>query len=235
VRRLPAARVEFAVRDTGQGISQADLAHVFEAFYQGGAARRRSGGAGLGLSIALEMARAMGGSIRCDSELGRGSLFVLDLPLPEVEPHPNTLPRESAWMLGDLGAQSRRVLLAEDNEVNALVVEAMLDRIGCKVIKVDNGDDAVRLGAATDRDIDLVLMDCQMPVLDGYAAAAEIRASEGSGPPIWIIAMTAHAMGGDREKCLAAGMDDYLAKPVVKQALREALQRFEQHAAASPS
>jgi signal transduction histidine kinase/CheY-like chemotaxis protein len=233
VRRLPAARVEFAVRDTGQGISQADLAHVFEAFYQGGAARRRSGGAGLGLSIALEMARAMGGSIRCDSELGRGSLFVLDLPLPEVEPHPNTLPRESAWMLGDLGAQSRRVLLAEDNEVNALVVEAMLDRIGCKVIKVDNGDDAVRLGAATDRDIDLVLMDCQMPVIDGLEATRRIRERERKLglAPLPVIALTANTSMDDRDACRRAGMDHFLGKPFTERELLSTVAACLQHGA----
>jgi len=222
VERVPGSDVvEFAVRDTGHGIGPADLARVFEAFYQAGSRRRRSGGAGLGLSIAREMARAMGGTIRCESELGRGSLFVLGLPLAPVEPHPNAPPRESAWLLGDVATESRRVLLAEDNEVNALVVEAMLERIGCDVTTVDNGDDAVRLGSAVDRDIDLVLMDCQMPVVDGLEATRRIRERERrlGLTPVPVVALTANTSMDDREACRRAGMDHFLGKPFTEREL----------------
>ena len=234
VERAQDDMIEFAVQDTGQGIAPEDLSRVFEAFYQG-AGKQRAAGAGLGLSIALEMARAMGGSISCDSAVGRGSLFMLALPLPEVQPHQHSLPRESAWMLGDLSVKPRRVLLAEDNEVNALVVEAMLDHIGCKVAKVDNGDDAVRLGAAPDRDVDLVLMDCQMPVVDGLEATRRIRDRERRVglQPIPVVALTANTSLDDRDACRAAGMDHFLGKPFTERELLAAVAACLQQAAAN--
>jgi signal transduction histidine kinase len=236
VERADGDTIEFAVQDTGQGIAPEDVSRVFEAFYQG-AGRQRAAGAGLGLSIALEMARAMGGSISCDSAVGRGSMFMLALPLPEVQPHQHSLPRESAWMLGDLSVKPRRVLLAEDNEVNALVVEAMLDHIGCKVAKVDNGDDAVRLGAAPDRDVDLVLMDCQMPVVDGLEATRRIRDRERrlGLRPIPVVALTANTSLDDRDACRAAGMDHFLGKPFTERELLAAVAACLQSAANGPA
>jgi signal transduction histidine kinase/CheY-like chemotaxis protein len=237
VQRLEGHLFEFSVRDTGHGIDPAELPRVFEAFYQAGARRRRAGGAGLGLSIAREMAHAMGGSIRAESEVGRGSLFVLTLPLRPVEPHPNATPRESAWMLGDVATESRRVLLAEDNEVNALVVEAMLERIGCQVTTVDNGDDAVRLGSAVDRDIDVVLMDCQMPVVDGLEATRRIRERERRFglAPVPVIALTANTTMDDREACRRAGMDQFLGKPFTERELLSAVAACLRHGATGAS
>lgn len=225
VRRLPSGPVQFVVEDSGPGIATEELGRVFEAFYQAAAGRNRAAGAGLGLSISLEMARAMGGTITCDSELGRGSVFVLELPLPVCAERPAAGARESAWMLGDLGDAPRRVLLAEDNEVNAMVVEAMLARIGCSVTKVDNGDDAVRLGAAADRDIDIVLMDCQMPVVDGLEATRRIRAREAKLglAPVPVVALTANTAIEDREACRRAGMDHFLGKPFTERELLAAM------------
>jgi CheY-like chemotaxis protein len=152
-------------------------------------------------------------------------VFVLELPLPAAVGRPQPGVRESAWMLGDLADAPRRVLLAEDNEVNAMVVEAMLARIGCTVTKVDNGDDAVRLGAAADRDIDIVLMDCQMPVVDGLEATRRIRANERrlGLAPIPVVALTANTALEDREACRRAGMDRFLGKPFTERELLAAM------------
>jgi signal transduction histidine kinase len=225
VRRTEAGALEFVVTDTGQGIAPADLPHIFEAFYQTGTHRKRAGGTGLGLAIASDMARAMGGSIRCQSELERGSVFRLTLPLPEVAPPAGAARNDSGWMVGDLGEAPKRVLLAEDNEVNAIVVEAMLAKIGCEVTKVDNGDDAVRLGGAANRRVDLVLMDCQMPVIDGLEATRRIRTREArlGLPRVPVIAVTANTSMDDREACRDAGMDHFLCKPFSERELVSAV------------
>jgi signal transduction histidine kinase len=224
VRRASAAAVEFEVRDTGPGIAAEDLPLVFDAFWQAGSSSSRSAGSGLGLNIALEMSRAMGGGIRCESQLGQGSIFVLRLPLPEAQPR-GIAAEESAWIAGDFGESPKRVLLAEDNEVNALVVQAMLDRDGCEVIRVDNGDDAVLLATQVERRPDVVLMDCQMPVVDGLEATRRIRAREAALglPPVPVIALTANTAMADRAECRRAGMDHFLGKPFTERELRAVL------------
>jgi two-component system, sensor histidine kinase len=220
VRRSSGGAVEFEVRDTGPGIAAQDLPRVFDAFWQAGSSSNRSAGTGLGLNIALEMARAMGGAIRCDSQLGLGSRFVLELPLPEVAPR-TVAANESGWIAGDPTESPKRVLLAEDNEVNALVVQAMLDRNGCEVIRVDNGDDAVQLATQVERRPDVVLMDCQMPVVDGLEATRRIRAREATLglPPVPVVALTANTAMADRAECRRAGMDQFLGKPFTEREL----------------
>ena len=235
------ALIRFTVRDSGIGVPPEVQPRLFQPFMQAdGTTTRKYGGSGLGLAISKQLAEVMGGQMGMDSEPGKGSSFWFTVRFEKsvataqpvaMTALPPAAPPKPAVV--SASRRIRRVLVAEDNPVNQRVARYQLHQLGLTVDVVGDGRKAVE--ALQNKRYDLVLMDCQMPVLDGYAAAAEIRASEGSGPPIWIIAMTAHAMGGDREKCLAAGMDDYLAKPVVKQALREALQRFEQHAAAAPS
>jgi signal transduction histidine kinase/ActR/RegA family two-component response regulator len=224
VRRTPDGDVEFEVRDTGPGIAAENLPHVFDAFWQTGSTSTRAAGAGLGLHIALEMARAMGGGIRSDSQLGLGSTFLFWLPLPEVQPR-GIAANESGWIAGDFADAPRRVLLAEDNEVNALVVQAMLDRNCCEVVRVDNGDDAVQLATQVERRPDVVLMDCQMPVVDGLEATRRIRAREASLglPRIPVIALTANTAMADRAECRHAGMDQFLGKPFTERELLAAL------------
>jgi CheY-like chemotaxis protein/HPt (histidine-containing phosphotransfer) domain-containing protein len=121
------------------------------------------------------------------------------------------------------GGQGIRVLLVEDNPVNQRVAVQILSRMGCSVDAVGNGLEA--LGCLEKAKYDVVLMDCQMPEMDGYEATREIRLREGNNAHVWVIAMTAHSLAGDREKCLAAGMDDYISKPVRPSAIEEALQR----------
>jgi PAS domain S-box-containing protein len=230
------ALVRFTVRDSGIGISQECQKRLFQPFMQAdGTTTRKYGGSGLGLAISKQLAEVMGGEMGVESEPGKGSSFRFTArleksaaPVELVTSAPRIVPLEPRPVTA--GSRVRRILVAEDNLVNQRVARHQLGQLGHAADVVDNGRLAVE--AMRRKHYDVVLMDCQMPELDGFAATAEIRRSEGPGRHIWIIAMTAHAMGGDREKCLAAGMDDYLAKPVAKQALREALQRYEQHAAA---
>lgn len=217
-------RVIIEVEDSGTGIAARQLQQIFEAFHQvEGAFDRRHAGTGLGLTIARELARAMGGELRARSMVGVGSVFRFEAPLPpalpDTQPGPalaDTQPLVPQQLLG-------RVLVAEDNPVNALVVEAMLRQIGVEVELVENGAQAVdrwQHGRP-----DLLLMDCQMPEMDGFAATRMIRERERAlgQPRIPIVALTANAYESDRERCLAAGMDEHLAKPFREDALRALL------------
>ena len=221
VRHADTGRVRIDVEDSGVGIAAARLEHIFEAFYQvEGEFDRRHGGTGLGLTIARELARAMGGDLRARSRIGVGSVFSFEAPLPpalpDTQPQEVPVPPAPRRLVG-------RVLVAEDNPVNALVVEAMLRQFGLEVELVENGAQAVdrwQHGRP-----DLLLMDCQMPELDGFAATGAIRAREEELglPRVPIVALTANAFESDRERCLEAGMDEYLAKPFREEELRALL------------
>ena len=222
VARHSDGRMAFRVIDTGAGIAAADLPHLFEAFWQA----RDSPGTGLGLNIAREISRAMGGDIQCESELGRGSQFVLLLPLPD-QPQPDAQAAASDEKPAQHGAVAHaRVLLAEDNDVSALVIEAMLDRHGCAVTRVTNGADAVQhaLAAGGTRP-DVVLMDSQMPGMDGLEAARRIRGLEMSQglARVPIVALTANTAGDDRLRCEQAGMDHFVGKPFTEVELLDVL------------
>jgi len=235
VHRSGAARIEFSVQDSGEGIAKVDLAHVFDPFWQAGnSPTLRASGSGLGLSIARDIAQAMGGHIHCASELGRGSVFVLNLPLLLVDPPGDLAQRESGWMMGDISLLPGHVLLVEDNEVNALVVQAMLARSGCEVHHVTNGEEAVRLATLGTRRPNVVLMDCQMPVLDGLEATRRIRAIEQrlGLPRIPIVALTANTSADDRSACERAGMDQFLGKPFTEKELLAAIGAYAQSEAA---
>jgi PAS domain S-box-containing protein len=213
------------VRDTGIGIAQDDAARLFESFVQADdSATRRYGGTGLGLAICRKLVEMMGGRIGVESEPGRGSTFWFTVELPKAE-GPAEVP--------DIEAAPRpgiHVLLAEDNEVNRRIVLRMLAKSGASIDAVANGREAVEAIGRTK--YDLVLMDVHMPEMDGFAATAEIRRRQNGGPHIPIVAMTAKAMAGDREECLAAGMDDYISKPIRLEDLESALSRWTRQPAA---
>jgi PAS domain S-box-containing protein len=204
-----AVRLACAVEDTGIGIAPDQLTHIFESFRQvDNSTTRQYGGTGLGLAISRELARLMNGDITVVSEKGRGSVFHFAMSAA-VAPNPIDL-KPSGMPVAAAPGASGRVLVAEDNAVNARLAARILARAGHRVHVVNDG-------AAAEREIrsgnwDVVLMDLQMPVMDGLEATRRIRAS---GLDIPIIALTANAMRGDRERCLEAGMSDYLAKPLV--------------------
>ncbi len=230
-RSMSDVAVRFAIRDTGMGIASDVQKRLFQKFMQSDSSMtRRHGGSGLGLAISKQLVGMMGGEIGVESELGKGATFWFTARFDTSTAHlPAAVGLSTALAAVDAGEVvppgQWRVLVADDNQVNQMVARNQLLKLGLRPTFVDDGRQAVE--ALRHEHYDLVFMDCQMPELDGYAATAEIRGLPKRAERIWIIAMTAHAMGGDRARCLAAGMDDYLAKPVTTQALREAMERFE--------
>jgi len=214
--------VRLAVRDTGPGISEAEQARIFQPFHQAEqAGRPPTDGVGLGLTIAREIAQAMGGDITLDSRPGAGACFVFSARLPAAP----ALPHSTAPAGEAPAPLPVRVLVAEDDDVNALIVCGYLQRLGIAHERVPDGKQAVgRALRDTDRP-ERVLMDCRMPVMDGLAAAREIRAQERTLnlPRVPIIALTATLTDRDRQDCLAAGMDQVIGKPFSLEQLMRAL------------
>ncbi|BCJ06136.1 ATP-binding protein [Mitsuaria sp. RG] len=210
------------VRDTGIGIDNNRLEMMFVAFQQAdNTISRRYGGTGLGLSIARTLAERMGGQLRGESREGLGSTFTLEMPLA-LASAPATLPGATP-QASTVGEGSGRVLLVEDNPVNQSVIEAMLRSLGFEVSLAMDGAQAVDL--VGQQRFAAVLMDCRLPNVDGYEATRRIRQlPRTEGLPI--IALTASALQGDRERCLAAGMNDYLSKPFKRTDLQRILQRW---------
>ncbi|RON11319.1 hybrid sensor histidine kinase/response regulator [Pseudomonas brassicacearum] len=210
------------VRDSGIGISAESLELMFNAFQQADSSiSRRYGGTGLGLPIARTLAERMGGTLRAQSEEGRGSVFTLEIPLAlSLQTPPALTPRTLA---GNDHGEGRNVLLVEDNPVNQTVIEAMLRSLGFTVSVATDGAQAVR--SAESLIFEAILMDCRLPVIDGYEATRQIRQLPGCAD-LPIIALTANALQGDREACLSAGMNDYLAKPFKRTDLQQILQRW---------
>ncbi|HEX4911651.1 MAG TPA: ATP-binding protein [Permianibacter sp.] len=211
------------VEDTGIGIPEEKQALIFEAFTQAdGSTTRRHGGTGLGLSISRQLVQLMRGELRVKSAPGVGSVFTCRLPCKY------RLPGEQARPVADSDVPSvlrGRVLLVEDNIVNQTVTKGMLQRFGLSVDTATDGQLALQLHA--NQAYDLILMDCQMPTMDGFETTRRIRQQEQtSGRHTPVVALTANAMEGDRERCLAAGMDDYLAKPISRDALSLCMQRW---------
>ena len=217
-------RVRFRVADTGIGIAPAARATLLDPFSQADSSTtRRFGGTGLGLAICAQLVDLMHGALDFESTVGQGSTFWFDLPLAAAARPAVVTPAATAPAEAGPPAPAARVLLADDARINQLVGVAMLERLGCTVDVVTNGAEAVK--AVLQKDYDVVLMDCLMPVMDGYEATAQIRSLEGGSRRTPIIALTASAMVGDRERCLAAGMDDYLAKPLDRSALADVVAR----------
>jgi CheY-like chemotaxis protein len=196
---------------------------LFQSFTQAeSSTARRYGGTGLGLVILKRLAELMNGSVGLESEPGRGSTFWVTLELEEAEALLMTLPERTR---ATVAAPRGRVLVAEDNSINQKVIRHLLSRLGCAIEVAGNGMEAVEK-VRQDNGWDLILMDCQMPVMDGFEATRAIRTMQGGARHIPIVAVTANALVGEREKCIAAGMDDYLAKPIDRDALAALINRW---------
>lgn len=217
------------VQDTGPGIEAADLPHVFEAFRQvGSASAKPFEGTGLGLTIARDIALAMGGDVIIRSTVGVGSCAIFTALLPEATPPEHPEASSKARHPAAAVARACRVLIAEDDDVNAVIASAYLERMGVTADRVKDGRQAVHHALRdTDRP-DLVLMDCRMPTMDGMAATREIRAQERklglSRVPV--VALTATTSDINRQLCLNAGMDDFMSKPYTREDLERILQRW---------
>jgi PAS domain S-box-containing protein len=246
-------RVRIAVADSGHGIEPEVLPQLFEAFSQADVSTtRRHGGAGLGLAICRQLAALMGGSVGVDSVPGVGSRFWIELPLPRQVAAPGTGPGaatpDASAEGGSLAATAPaplteaarplaglRVLVAEDHEVNMLIAVAMLERWGAEVVQAVDGVEAVAAVEAARRGeappLDLVLMDLQMPRMSGHEATRRLREA---GVRLPIVALTAAALVGEREQALAAGLDDFLTKPIDAALLRDTLLHWAGRRAARP-
>ncbi|WP_225790398.1 ATP-binding protein [Pseudomonas sp. Marseille-P8916] len=211
-----------AVRDTGIGIDNERLEMMFVAFQQADSSiSRRYGGTGLGLAIARTLAERMGGRLRGESREGLGSTFTLEIPLTLASAPAALLPGNVEQ--GQPAALGGRILLVEDNPVNQSVIEAMLRSLGFDVSVALDGLQAIE--QVQQQSFAAVLMDCRLPRLDGYEATRRIRLLP-RGAQVPIIALTANALQGDRERCLAIGMNDYLSKPFKRTDLQQVLQRW---------
>ena len=216
----------FSVSDTGIGMAPEALGKLFQRFEQADVSTTRHyGGSGLGLAISKHLVELMGGQVHVQSSLGEGSRFWFDIPFES----PSTPSAPVPMRLSTVKLEGMKILVAEDNAINQLVVKTLLSRLNAEPTIVENGEQALQ--AVQDGKFDLVFMDCQMPVMDGFEATRKIRLweqSQGNKADfrrLSIVALTANALAGDREACLASGMDDYVTKPVTSAALLQALER----------
>jgi len=202
------------VRDTGIGIPTRLQDSLFNKFVQADpSSARKHGGTGLGLAICKQLAELMGGSVGLESEPGQGSTFHVRLPLPFAAEAERAVVGPSLTRGRRPSSETRwLVLLADDNRVNQKLASHLLRQLGCEVDVARDGVETLQLW--NERPYDAIFMDCQMPGLDGYETTMRIRQVAGRGMEIPIIAITAHSMAGDRERCLDAGMNDYVSKPL---------------------
>ena len=225
VERLADGRVRFHVHDTGIGIPQEARDRLFSLFSQADSSTsRRFGGSGLGLAISQRIVEQMGGEIGYESTPNVGSVFWFALPLEPTEPPAPALPLPGRRARPGPNGRRHRILVAEDNAINQLVITHELAVLGYEVMAVNNGLEALRELEKTS--FDLILMDCQMPELDGYEATRRIREGPGGNREIPIVALTAHALKEDLERCIAAGMNDTITKPFREEMLRQKLERW---------
>ncbi len=222
--------LRFSVTDTGVGLSKQAQSTIFNKFAQADhSVTRKYGGSGLGLAICRKLVKLMGGYIGVESASGQGSVFWFTIRCLRSDANALTEDLAPAPGSGQIEipapAQNLRILAAEDNHVNQMVLSAMLEKSGCQIDMVGNGVEAV--AAVMRCHYDLILMDVQMPEMDGVTATAKIRALPSGAKDIPIIAVTANAMLGDREKYLDAGMTDYISKPVSFEKLTEVIARLD--------
>ena len=221
--------LSFEVTDTGIGIAADQQSAIFQPFSQvDGSTSRKYGGSGLGLAIAAQLVRQMGGQVRVESELHRGSTFRFTARLAKTGHQSAENLACTSSQIGETGkAPAITVLVAEDNPVNQKLAQSQLNLLGFAADVVSGGQEA--LDALALKPYPIVLMDCQMPGMDGYEATVEIRRREAStAHRTIVVAMTAHSLNGAREKCQAAGMDDYISKPVDLEDLDATLKRWTQ-------
>ncbi|HMB95222.1 MAG TPA: response regulator, partial [Tepidisphaeraceae bacterium] len=215
-----ASDVRFEVSDSGLGMSGEQVARLFKPFTQvDNSMTRRHGGTGLGLSISKRLAEMLGGELSVDSQLGRGSTFRLIVDGGAIQQLQKSPANSSAQPIQPIHLKGK-ILLAEDGADNQRLISQFLRNAGAEVIIAENGK--IALGLAQSQHFDLILMDMQMPEIDGYDATRQLRRS---GCNLPIVALTAHAMADDRSKCLAAGCDDYLSKPINKTTLLTSVAR----------
>ncbi len=219
--------LELTVADTGIGISIENQARLFQEFSQVGEATQHIRGTGLGLVITRNLLTLMGGSITVSSEIGKGSTFCARIPLQFEIADAAAKPAEASQIQPDTCVNHRpRILVVEDNDVNQLVSKAMLEYLQCEVTMAGNGAEAI--DSFTLHSFDLILMDCNMPVMDGFEATRRIRALEQQKnlPPVPIVALTAHVLDHIKQECFAAGMDGHLSKPFDVAQLDKVLRQF---------
>lgn len=214
-------RLEFKVEDTGIGISEQEIPTIFDAFVQSQSGRKSQEGSGLGLSISRKFVELMGGELVAQSTVGRGSVFSFNIEF-ELSKSPQE-ERQSVLNLAASGDRHLRILLAEDNPVNQKVALKMLERLGYRADVVMDGEEVLRAMAKST--YDLILMDVQMPKLDGVETTTRICAEYRQRP--YIVALTAHALQEERDRCIAVGMDDHLSKPVRLEDLHRVLTHYE--------
>lgn len=219
-------RIRFSVQDTGIGISTVAQARLFEAFTQAdGSTTRQFGGTGLGLSISKKIVELMKGKLQVESTEGQGSRFFFDILLNKTDSPINSSVKPE--IITPALVKGKKVLLVEDNKINQMVAGKLLEKFGYAYDIAENGLQAVE--KATSNHYDTILMDCQMPVLDGFEATQRIRQLEQTGSQHTpIIGLTANALAGDREKCLACGMDDFTTKPIKLDELASKLAQWTQ-------
>jgi len=220
-------KLNLTVADTGIGISKQQQEHIFDSFTQAdGSTTRNYGGTGLGLTICKELIALMDGSLKLESKANVGSKFSVSLPLLKAQP--KNIEKASSVAVGEASEQNTdktiTLLLVDDNDINLEIIKSLLEEYRFSLVIARNGLEAIKI-IEQRSDITAVFMDCQMPVMDGYETTKRIRNMEHQ-QTLPIIAMTANAMQGDREKCIKAGMNGYISKPIDLIALHQELKRF---------
>lgn len=212
--------VQFDIVDTGIGIEEEDKKNIFEVFQQAdGSFTRQYGGLGIGLSVAKQVSTLMGGTIKFESVLGKGTQVALTIPMQEGVSTPRPIPTESSLL-----PENTRILIVEDNHTNQIILKKMVETQGYQTKIAENGQ--VALETINEYSPHIILMDCQMPIMDGFTATQHIRQLAKPACDIPIIAVTANVMTGDKQRCLEAGMDDYIKKPTNKNELKNRIEQW---------